>query len=148
MTSIADRYDYSCKRHTAPMGCQKWKVFQSYNHFLPAVSSFMIKWTHTTKSTFDLLEFYKWIFLKFWLLQDIPKYFDTWKTVQDILFIKEPKLGKGRKCLLYFSSQLQFLKISKINFMKIFKKTDFKIFFIDNLETPKPVNPKIDLLIL
>ena len=68
--------------------------------------------------------------------------------MQDILFIKEPKLGKGRKCLLYFSSQLQFLKISKINFMKIFKKTDFKIFFIDNLETPKPVNPKIDLLIL
>ena len=144
MTSIADRYDYSCKRHTAPMGCQKWKVFQSYNNFLPAISSLIIKWTHT----FDLLEFYKWNVLKFWLLQDIPKYFDTWKTVQDILFIKEPKLGKGRKCLLYFSSQLQFLKISKINFMKIFKKPDFKILFIDNLETPKPVNPKIDLLIL
>ena len=125
------------------------KSFSTIIIFLPAISSSIIKWTHTTKSTFDLLEFYKSNCSKFdWFKIIIPKYLDTWRTVQDILFIKEPKLGKGRKCLLYFSSQLQFLKISKINFMKIFKKTDFKIFFIDNLETPKPVNPKIDLLIL
>ena len=140
MTSIADRYDYSCKRHTAPMGCQKWKVFQSYNHFLPAVSSFVIKWTHTTKFTFDLLEFYKLNLFKIY-----PNTLTLGGLCKIFFLLKNQSLAKEESASCIF---LRNLKCLKLTFWKSLKKQVFRLFFIDNLETPKPVNPKIDLLIL
>ena len=129
MTSIADRYDYSCKkRHTAPRGCQK-SLSPICNHFLPAISSFIIKSTHTTKATFDLLEFYKLSCFKFWLDQNIPKYFDTWRTVQGYSFLlKNQSFAKEESASCIFLHNCNYLKYLKSTFWKSLK-TRFWWFF-------------------
>ena len=127
MTSIADRYDYSCKRHTAPMGCQKWKVFQSYNHFLPAISSLIIKWTHTTKSTFDLLEFYKLSLIGsrytqiLWHLENCARY-------SLYFLLKNQSLAKEESASCIFLHNCNFLKYLKSTLWKSLKNQILRFF--------------------
>ena len=59
--------------------------------------------------------------------------------------LKNQSLAKEESASCIFLHNCNFLKYLKSTFWKSLKKNDFWIFFINDLETPKPWNPKTDL---